>query len=62
MQKQWGGEGGLGLLEPLDWLLLAGPGLHHHGRDHQHLDGPAQDVAPEASEELNIIVGSNYSQ
>jgi len=24
VQKQWGGEGGSGLLEPLDGLLLAG--------------------------------------
>ena len=56
VQKQWGGEGGSGLLEPLDGLLLAGTGLHHHGSDHQQAAGPAQDVAPDASGELNIIV------
>ena len=56
VQKQWGGEGGSGLLESLDGLLLAGTGLYHHGSDHQQAAGPAQDVAPDASGELNIIV------
>ena len=29
MQKQLGGEGGPGLLDYLDGLLLVGPGHHH---------------------------------
>ena len=53
MQKQWGGEGGPGLLAHLDGLLHAGPDQDHHGRHHQQLAGPA--------EEVDLMPGAEYN-
>ena len=39
VQKQLGGEGGPGLLDSLDGLLLAGPDHHHHQPQEPEVQG-----------------------